>query len=130
MNQEIKFRAWDKEKQTMLFFDNPFHAMIMVSKIAGAQSYDIEIMQYSNVHDDEDDENELFDGDIVELLYDDQIIRCKVHHEGPGFMFVSDSFPDGYIWISEVVEADREYFYVPNCKRIGNIHEHAHSLEG
>ncbi|BBI32023.1 YopX family protein [Cohnella abietis] len=86
--------------------------------------------QYSGVYDGEDEENELCHGDIISVEIDGQSIACKVVCETPGFMVVSDSFEDGYTWISDLMECDSNYTWIPNSKRIGNIFEHPHLLTG
>ncbi|WP_409346808.1 YopX family protein [Paenibacillus sp. MBLB4367] len=85
--------------------------------------------QYSGVHDSEDAENELYHGDIVEVEIDKKVVRCKVHYEAPGFMLVSDELDDGYEWISDRMECDRNFIWIPNSKLIGNIYEHPHLLK-
>lgn len=45
---------------------------------------------------------------------------CEIKYEAGGFMFVSDQFPDGYIFLSELVEFDRSYGWIPGCNVIGN----------
>ncbi|MBG9772394.1 YopX family protein [Brevibacillus laterosporus] len=83
--------------------------------------------QYTEVHDDEGD-NEVYGGDIVEITHEGRLLRCYVKYEGSGFMLVSDELEDGYIWMSDLIECDCSYFWVPDSIVIGNIHDHPHLL--
>ncbi|MED1790608.1 YopX family protein [Brevibacillus laterosporus] len=85
------------------------------------------IGQYTEVHDDEEG-NEVYNGDIVEITHEERLLRCFVKYEGSGFMLVSDELEDGYIWMSDLIECDRSYFWVPDSIVIGNIHDHPHLL--
>nr|WP_278429980.1 YopX family protein [Brevibacillus laterosporus] len=83
--------------------------------------------QYTEVHDDEED-NEVYNGDIVEITHEERLLRCFVKYEGSGFMLVSDELEDRYIWMSDLIECDRSYFWLPDSIVIGNIYENPELL--
>ncbi|GAB6990875.1 YopX family protein [Paenibacillus pini] len=124
MKREIKFRAWDSETKEMSY-DFLSKNWLKVS----IESPYVEIMQYTGVHDDTDEQAELYDGDIAEVEYEGQKHICKVQYCGSGYMFVADSLPDGYLWFSEFIEFDRKYCWAEGTKKLGNIYEHPHLLE-
>ncbi|MDR0269615.1 hypothetical protein [Paenibacillus sp.] len=68
--------------------------------------------------------SQLWSGDIIELQYKGELITCKIEYEICGFMLVSDLFDDGFIWMSDLVESDGLYNWIPDSKLIGNIHSH------
>lgn len=134
--REIKFMAWDEDKKRILVCKNvdlliDFEGRVNSHDLGILNGYDntpqYPLMQFTNVHDDEED-NEIYSGHIVELEYEGELINCDVRAEGPGFMFVSDKIPDGYIWMSELMESDRDHFWIRNCKIIGNIYENPELL--
>ena len=87
--RELKFRAWDKAKKKMIFTDNPFHAQIIASKIAGVSTcgYDIEIMQYTGLKDDTGRETytkdiyEDIDGKRFMVDFSDGMFTANYPHE-------------------------------------------------
>ncbi|MBD7967738.1 hypothetical protein [Paenibacillus gallinarum] len=84
--------------------------------------------QYTGVHDDTDEQEELYDGDIAELEYDWHKHTCKVQYCGSGYMFVADTLPDGYLWFSEFIDFDRRYCWAEGTRKLGNIYDHKHLL--
>lgn len=85
--------------------------------------------QFTGVHDDTDEQEELYDGDIAEVEYEGQNHVCKIQYCGSGYMFVADSLPDGYLWLSEFIEFDGNYCWSEGTKKVGNIYTHPHLLE-
>jgi len=72
--REIKFRAWDKERKTMLSPDDLCHLEGNVSKALKESSPHLELMQFTGLKDKNN--REIYEGDIVKLdnsqfLYDD-----------------------------------------------------------
>lgn len=91
---------------------------------------DFEIMWYTGVHDDTEEQAELFAGDIAEVEYEGQKHVCKVQYCGSGYMFVADSLPDGYIWFIDFIEFDRDYCWAEGTKKVGNIYDNLDQLDG
>ncbi|OXL83164.1 hypothetical protein BCV73_08790 [Paenibacillus sp. SSG-1] len=85
--------------------------------------------QYTGVHDDTEDAAKLFDGDIVQVEYEETKHICKVQYCGCGYMFVADSLPDGYLWLSNFIEFDRKYCWAEGTVKLGNIYENPEVLE-
>ena len=118
--RELKFRAWDKAKKKMIFTDNPFHAQIIASKIAGVSTcgYDIEIMQYTGLKDKNG--HEAYEGDIFVDLTD-------------GYCW-SIAYMDGYYCAISGDETLMLHEFLENGKLdaeiIGNIYENPRLLEG
>ncbi|WP_309479428.1 YopX family protein [Brevibacillus agri] len=85
--------------------------------------------QFTEVHDDQDVGEELYEGDIVEVAHEGHIHICVVKYEGGSPMFAADSLPDGFLWFSEILECDSSYWWANETKKIGNIHENPELLE-
>ncbi|MVP00369.1 YopX family protein [Paenibacillus lutrae] len=138
MSRPIKFRVWDEQNKRMLGSDC---VDLLIDFSGRVNSHDTgvlngynntpqyPIMQYTGVHDDTEEQAELFDGDIAEVEYEGQKHICKVKYCGGGYMFVADSLPDSYLWLSEFIEFDREYCWAEGTKKLGNIHDHPYLLE-
>lgn len=80
---------------------------------------------FSGCDDDHETDNgysELWSGDIIELKYDGELITCKIEYDTCGFLLVSDSLEDGFMWMSELIESDGSYTWIPDSKLIGNAH--------
>ncbi|GGF86634.1 hypothetical protein [Paenibacillus aceti] len=73
-------------------------------------------------HETDNGYSKLWSGDIIELKYEDELITCKIEYSICGFVLVSDSFEDGYVWMSELVESDGAYDWIADSKLIGNIY--------
>lgn len=87
--------------------------------------------QYTGVHDDTDDQAELFDRDIVEVEYKGHKHICEVRYCGGGYMFVADSLsPDGYLWFADFIEFDRKYCWAEGTKKLGDIYTNPELLGG
>lgn len=91
----------------------------------------IKIMEWTGTCDDnEDNTKEIYEDDILEVLYNDEKIICKVCKEACGFLLVSNSFPDGFIWLTNLLENDHDFFWIKDSKVIGNIHQNIELLRG
>lgn len=90
---------------------------------------DLTFMQYSGVEDGTDEQNRLFTDDVIRFEYEGEWIKARVHREGPGWLLVSDSFPDHYIYMNEVIEI-QEHYFIRGSRLLGNIHENRHLREG
>lgn len=93
---------------------------------------DTSLLPLSEIHDDHETElgyAELRHGDVIGWVYEEEIIRCKIHYESPGWMLVSNNFPDGYVWIADIFENDGKFMWIPNSRKLGNIYENPKLLE-
>lgn len=76
--------------------------------------------QFIEVHDDIEDK-ELYEGDIIEMLYEGQNVVGSIQYSYGGYLLASDDFVDGFMWITDLVENDGRYFWIPTSKLIGNM---------
>lgn len=137
MKREIKFRAWnvfEKEMDYDVSVD-PSGKVAAFSPldgqyVRGFSDSEMILMQYTGVHDDTEEQAEFYDGDIAEIEYKGQKHICKVQYCGSGYMFVADSLPDGYIWLTDFIEFDRDYCWAEGTKKVGNIYDNPDLLEG
>ncbi|MCC8435454.1 YopX family protein [Brevibacillus sp. M2.1A] len=90
---------------------------------------EVDLLQFTGVHDDQDQGEEFYDGDIAEVLYEGHTHICKVKIEGCAPMFVADSLPDGFLWLTEILECDSGHWWAEGTKRIGNIYDNPELLE-
>lgn len=128
-----KFRAWYKpDNRFISFYECGFHMWENGQIYSGGMNITdrIILLPFTGFHDDSDNECELYKGSIVELDYESYKHVCEIKYEGCGFMFVSDSLPDGFIWVSEVIEFDNNYCWAKGTKLIGNNYENADLLQG
>lgn len=139
MNREIKFRAWDKDRNKMLdvqylyFYKDKIIASMPI-KVKGFENLciektNVELMQYTGVHDDSENENEIFQGDVIKFAYEDEEIIGKVEYEAGSYIIVSNELSSGYIPFLKLVDIDRDYWWIPMSKVIGNIYENPELLE-
>lgn len=144
MREAIKFRAWftlenkmvehenlslqyDNNEGFTFAFDNL--AIIDDEHIKGTLNF--ELMQYTNVLTDGDSDDDgvtmasepIYEGDLINWLYEREYITVEVVKEGPGFMLVSDQIPDGYIWMTEICEVEEGKYYLQNSWIVGNKYE-------
>jgi uncharacterized phage protein (TIGR01671 family) len=89
---------------------------------------DFELMQYTGLHDNSDEETEIYSGHIVSYLFEGETIYCEVKYEAGGYLLASEEFEDGYIWITELTENDGDYFWTPECQVVGNIYLNSNLL--
>jgi uncharacterized phage protein (TIGR01671 family) len=80
------------------------------------------VSEYIGVQDDSDDEIEIYESDIIEFSYEEKTYIGEVKFEAGAFIIVSDQLPDGYITILDIINSDRDYFWIDG-KVIGNIYE-------
>lgn len=76
--------------------------------------------QYTGLQDDSEDQAELFSGDIAQVEYEGETHTCKIEFFSGSFAFVADSLPDGYLYLSELAEYDRDYGWVEGTIKVGN----------
>lgn len=139
--REIKFRAWHKPTKHMVQPEK-LESINFETKVIGAyiemgekgfyklRMSDFEIMQYTELHDDEEDQNELYESDIVEIEFEGEKYVCLIEFSAGTFLFTNDDLPDGYIPVHEFVDYDRRYGWVNGCRKLGNRWEHPNLLGG
>ena len=131
MGREIKFRAWDGDRmvteETGFFveFDGDVWRNTF-NNATGGDSLDllhsIDLMQFTGLKDKNG--VEIWEDDIVNIIFDDGVIRCRVHWDE--FHAGFKALPEDYekYGISQDMNASRPY------EVIGNIHQHSELLEG
>jgi len=121
MKRLIKFRAWDKSTNAMIYFDltdiykkelAQGHYQTMIKEVCFEHPVygvnpDIILMQYTGLHDSKG--TEIYEGDIVDFP---ETKGCSVYFEKGAFMITN---PWGNKWLLM-----QNAF---NCEVIGNIHE-------
>jgi uncharacterized phage protein (TIGR01671 family) len=130
MNREIKFRAWNKEKNIMVYnneddtygyWDGCRNSNVgMLNEILNSKYYEeYEFMQFTGLHDKNG--KEIYEGDIVKKTGNIGIDIGKVIYEYNGF-------------IVDVMNMDRFYGRVHLLEKftevIGNIYEDSELLGG
>ena len=130
MNREIKFRAWNKEKNIMVYnneddtygyWDGCRNSNVgMLNEILNSKYYEeYEFMQFTGLHDKNG--KEIYEGDIVKKTGNIGIDIGKVIYEYNGF-------------IVDVMNMDRFYGRVHILEKftevIGNIYEDSELLGG
>jgi len=63
---------------------------------------------------------QVFEGDILDLVYDDKVIRCVVAWEICGFLLGSHDFEDSFVWLTDVMESVDGYHWIKGANIIGN----------
>ncbi|RXZ77273.1 hypothetical protein EBB07_33930 [Paenibacillaceae bacterium] len=141
MSIEIKFQGKRIDTGEWVFgwyhkLNNPIDckkSYIIPARASALYSFEVDpetVGQFTGLHDDtEEEQNQLSVGDIAEVEHEGYKHIAKVSFGAGGFIFVADSFLDGYLFLSELAEYDRKYGWVEGAKKLGNIHDNPELLE-
>lgn len=72
---------------------------------------------------DEYEPRKIFTGDILQVDYNGDKINCEVAFSDAGFVLISDSFYDGYIYASDLVCSIDDDTWLNGAKFFGNTTE-------
>jgi len=135
MNRNIKFRVWDKEDKRMIVHEQEFIPLkvtnIGVFKLDPCSKEDrwilqdkdrFELMQYTGIHDESEDETEIYEGDIVEFNYKEVKYTGIVKFEAGAFILACEQIGDSYITLLDIIQSDRDYWWIDGVV-IGNVYE-------
>src|SRR5690554_5631042 len=85
--------------------------------------------QYTGVDSWNESNSELFRGDIISMVDEDnEMYIATIDIEGPLVLVVTDHFDDGYELVSELMDSDDGHYWIPGAKKIGNIHDNPELL--
>lgn len=136
MSREIKFRAWfntqnrmvEHEQLEICYGHNEGFNQAIDHQFDDA-TFSFELMQYTGLHDDDEEQNELFKSDIVELEYMGMKHVCEIDFSAGAFIFVADTLPDGFISMLEVADYDRTFGWAEGTRKLGNKYDNPELLE-
>jgi len=85
------------------------------------------VMQYTGVHDESADEKEIYEEDKIKFIYESTEYVGIVKFEAGTFILACDDFVDGYIPFLELINSDRDYWWIKG-EIVGNIYENPERL--
>jgi uncharacterized phage protein (TIGR01671 family) len=131
--REIKFRAWNenyKQMKKISGIDMGIKRVFLDDGLFSWWMFDhCEVMQYTGVHDQSEDEKEIYEGDIVKFTFESVKYIGTVKFEAGTFILAGHELPDSYIPFLEMIDSDRDYYWLDG-EVIGNIYENLALLEG
>lgn len=133
MSREIKFRAWDKDREVMIGRAYPnnwennkdeWYADIAYMDLCGIESFNgssrYTLMQYTGLHDKSG--KEIFEGDVVNVA----------HYADPVIVFWSEphaQFRFGRRGAATQIDKTDWLFDTDSIEVIGNVHENPELLK-
>lgn len=84
--------------------------------------------QYTGIHDNSEDETEVFEGDVVEFFYGSKQYIGEVKFEAGTFILGCNRLPDSYITLLDIIEIDRDYFWIDGIVK-GNKYDNPELLK-
>jgi uncharacterized phage protein (TIGR01671 family) len=83
---------------------------------------DMILMQYTGVHDQSEEEKEIYEGDKVKFRYESTEYIGIVKFEAGTFILGCLDLVDSYITLLEIVDNNEDYYWLDG-EVIGNIYE-------
>ena len=141
--REYKFRAWVKPviedgeviysgcmvdvlgidfKRKKIIYYEPFDLLPMIGRKEELRFDEVELLQYTGLHDETDDEVEIYEGDIVKFSYKNKTYIGEVKFEAGTFILACNQLPDGYITMLDITNFDRDYHWIEGIV-IGNVYD-------
>lgn len=141
--RDFKFRGWDKKTNKMIdvktieydnnglneFTGKNYLTEIEYRTLKNDEKYyqhrtrsEFNLMQYTGIHDDSEDEKEIYEGDNIIFTYNDIEYIAEVKFEAGTFILCNEYLPNSYITFIDIVQSDRDYWWIDG-KVVGNIYE-------
>ena len=143
MNREFKFRGWSEAVKKMTYFGDGT-GLITSSELRDGETWGVfykaqgdgcvylsgyqAFMQFTGLHDETDDDVEVFEGDVIKFRYEDKTYVGLVKFEVGCFIVTNDELPDSYLTLLDISENDGCYCWI-NGKVIGNLCENPELLK-
>ena len=70
------------------------------------------IGQYTGVHDESEDEKEIYEGDKIKFKYESTYYIGIVKFEAGMFILACDDLIDSYVSFLELIDSDRDYWWI------------------
>ena len=129
--REIKFRAWEKGTQDMVYWKRlVMKPDVLIDIFDGDKQF--ELMQYTGLKDKNG--KEMYEGDIVRFYFEATSFDGGEYDTDYATEMIDDVyFEDGCFWVRLLNEPQHgsAYLYRHNkhCEVIGNIYENANLME-
>lgn len=137
---EIKFRGFSISKKAWVYgfiwiVPGVNLHYILTGKIdvkdCSIEKYEVypeSVGQYTGLHDNTEDEKEIYEKDKIRFVYEEQTNIGYIDYDGGSFHIVCNELPDSYIQLFDIASCDRDYWWIEG-EVIGNIYENKNLLE-
>lgn len=122
--REIRFRAKDKFTKIFIYGDllQTSSGIKICNKDGDYEVVPETVGQCTGVHDESEDEKEIYEGDKIKFKYESTEYIGIVKFEAGMFILACDDLLDSYISFLEIIDSDRDYWWIDG-EIVGNIYE-------